>query len=78
MPSNASTRVSESRNRTKTRMSSGFRSTHSVRPGGISNTWTSRSLSGNGSARIIVALTTATTALAAPMTSVSVAMTTSE
>jgi hypothetical protein len=48
-----------------------LRDVHPVCPGGIRNTCARRSACGNGSGRMIVALTTAITAAAAPMTSAS-------
>lgn len=55
---------------------SGLRLVHSGGPGGIRNSCTSRSLCGTGSGRTMVAFTTLSTALAAPIASASVAMTT--
>ena len=54
-------------------MLSGFLDVHSFCPGGIRNSCTSRSPCGNGNGRTSVALTTASTAVAAPMTVASVA-----
>ena len=76
MPSTRSTRSSRSRKRTNVRKSSGLRSVTAESPGGIRNSCTSRSSCGKGRGRTMVALTTATTALAAPITRASVATTT--